>query len=108
MGDGVDKEIPAGSIPIRFEIPASVETRYVTNFVAQHTDQEFIVSFFEVRPPLLLGSPEENQQQLEQMGAVPAECVARIVLSPARMGELLRVLTANYDSYTSKKEGEAQ
>ncbi len=108
MGDAIDKEIPAGSLPIRFETPASIETRYVTNFVAQHTDQEFIIGFYEARPPMLLGSPEENRAELEELGAVSAQCVARIVLTPARMVELIQVLSTNYDSFSANQAREGK
>lgn len=95
------KETPEGSrrVPIAFQFPANPTTSYATNFIVQHTRHEFIVSFFEAQPPVLLGTSEERQLELERVGAVPAYCVARITLSPARMRQLIDLMKGNYERY---------
>jgi len=91
-------------IPLKFEVPDSIISRYATNFVAQHTPNEFVLSFYEVCPPVLLGSSEENRQQLEEMGYIAASCVARLILSPSGMRELIGVLEANLERYEQSME----
>ena len=48
-------------VPIKWHYPDSIVTRYATNFVVQHTDREFIISFFEAWPPVIIGTPEEKR-----------------------------------------------
>lgn len=89
-------------IPLRFETPPDLASRYATNFVVQHTGNEFVLSFYEVFPPLLLGSPEDNLQQLNQLEYVKATCVARIILSPAGIREFAQVLTTSLSALEPK------
>ncbi len=108
MVDQVPAESQEVALPLRYDVPASLETRYATNFTVQHTDQEFVLGFYEVRLPVLVGSPEENLAAVREMSAVTAQCVARLVVTPARMAELIQVLTANYEHYRARQsEGEA-
>jgi hypothetical protein len=107
MVDSVDSDVQGSAIPLRFDVPDSIETRYATNFTAQHTEQEFIIGFYEARPPILLGTPEQNLAALRELGSVSARCVARVVVSPSRMRELIQVLTTNYENFLSRRtEGE--
>ncbi len=80
-------------------IPKDLISRYATNFIVQHTQNEFILSFFEVLPPLLLGSPEEVEAQADQIETIDAHCVARVILTPDRLEQLLRVLQINLQAY---------
>ena len=70
----------------------------------QHTENEFILSFFEAEVPILLGTPDENLARLQSIGSVKAHCVARIIVSPNRMTELLRILGENYSRYQARLE----
>lgn len=94
------------AVRLNFEWPEDIVSRYATNFVAQHTRNEFTLSFFEVFSPILLGSPEENRKRLADLGAVPAKCVARIILSAEGMKELIDVLQRNYQGYLKQNTGE--
>ena len=90
-------------VPISFPSDG-VPTRYVTNFAVQHTDQEFFISFYEVHPPLLLGTREEQVTQLEGMLPLKAEYVARIVVSAKWMPEFVRILQENLEHYKTTFE----
>jgi len=79
-------------LPIDWHIPDALIPRYATNIVVQHTEHEFVISFFEIPPPILLGSPDEQAAQARGLTSVRAECLARIVVSPSRMPEFLDVL----------------
>ena len=95
------------SLPIEWVVPDDVVTRYVTNMVVQHSTAEFLVSFFEVQPPILIGSTEEDARtRLSQLKSISAKCVARIVVTPDRMEEFVRVLTGNLEGYKAAKKGE--
>lgn len=64
----------------------------MTNLVVQFTGEEFLISFFEVRPPLIVGTPEEKRVQIARVEAVEARCLTRIAVSPGRMGEFIEVM----------------
>jgi hypothetical protein len=82
-------------IPLEFETPSDIQTVYATNMTIQHTEHEYILSFYEVVNPVLLGSLEEKLEALKKMGSVKAHCVARIVIAPGRMPNFLKVIQEN-------------
>lgn len=89
-------------IPIEWHVPEGLISRYANNIIVQHTQHEFVISFFESRPPLIVGSPEEQAAQLEKMTSIKFECVARIIVAPDQMAEFLHVLQRNFETYLSK------
>jgi len=93
-------------LPIEWHFPGNISSQYATNMVVQHTEHEFIISFFEAYPPVVLGDPEERKALLEQIKSVPAVCVARIIVAPERLAEFIQVLQDNLDKYLSRKESE--
>lgn len=86
-------------IPIDWFVSQEIKTRYANNVIIQHSNNEFVLSFFEVLPPLLIGSHEEVQAQLAQMRSAHAECVARIVMNPQQVKNLARALQENLQKY---------
>lgn len=98
----VDQKDDGIILPIEWHYPEGLVSRYATNIVVQHTDQEFIISFFEVLPPVVLGSPEEQKAKTEQIKSVRGECVARIIISVDRMPEFVEALQNNLEKYRSR------
>lgn len=91
------------AVPIQFEIPANIVGRYATNIVIQHTEHEFVLSFFEAMPPPILGDTDkEKQALLDQVESVTVKCIARIVISPDRIDEMVRVLQSNVKDYHAR------
>jgi hypothetical protein len=90
-------------VPIEWRIPERLISQYATNFVVQRSEHEFIIFFFELRPPLVLGSPEEQMAALEKIPSVPAECIARIVVAAERLPEFVKVLQAQLEQFPSSK-----
>jgi hypothetical protein len=72
--------------------------------IVQHGENEFIISFFEAIPPVLLGTPEDRKSTLEQMGSVRADCVARIIVAANKMPTFIKALQQNMNSYQEKYE----
>lgn len=88
--------------PIGWMFPEDLVSRYATRIVVQHEKHEFVISFFELQHPPLLGSPEEARALLEKMEFVPAKCVARVVVSPSRIQGFIDALQKNYAKYQEK------
>ncbi|GAB62703.1 hypothetical protein KSU1_C1107 [Candidatus Jettenia caeni] len=70
--------------------------------VVQHTEHEFILSFFEVRPPIFLGPDEEQKEKAAQLKSIKAECVARVIVASERMSDFVKVLQDNLSKYKTK------
>jgi len=85
---------------------ADVDGKYATHLVVQHSDCEFTISFFEVRPPVILGPEQEVKAQLENTESVSAKCVARIVVAQERMPSFIQALQVNYEKFAERKAGQ--
>jgi len=90
-------------VPLEWHISEDLISRYANNIVVQFEGHEFIISFFEVRPPVLLGSSEEIEAKLKQFESVRAECVARIIVAADRMPGFVEALQANLNKYLAQK-----
>ena len=79
----------------RFEVnfdtafAADVAPRYATNILVQRTEHEYIISFYEVTPPILIGSINKVQKKLDEMQEAPTRCVARVIVAASRMPEFV-------------------
>jgi len=93
-------------VSIEWHIPEGTVSRYATNMVVQHSEQEFILSFFELLPPIILGSPQELEK-LEMMSSVRAECIARVIVSTERIPKFIQVLQQTLERVVAKQEGQS-
>ena len=91
-------------IPIVFVGADEVPILFVNQMVIQHVQNEFILTLAQIQPPILLGSPEERQSQVEKITHVSAQVVARIGLTRARLAELIAALQTNLSTYDSQQE----
>jgi len=71
--------------------------------IVQHEQKEFILTFCQYSPPLTLGPPEAQVEQMKSMPYVPVKVVARIGLTPQRMTELIQILQDNYEKWRAKQ-----
>ena len=92
-------------IPLEYE-QGDLPGRYATNLTVQHTEHEFIISFYEARPPVIVGSPEERSQKVALIDHVRAQCVARVIVAASRMQEFVDVLHQNLEKYQDTFWGE--
>jgi hypothetical protein len=60
---------------------------------------EFVVAFGQVTGPPVVGTPEEQAQQLHEYEFVPIRPLVRLGLSPDRMREFVTALQASLDRY---------
>jgi hypothetical protein len=107
-----DQSDDAKVVPVIWEVPAGVPTHYSTNLVVQHTDEDFTITFWDVRPPVLIGTREEKRKQVEALKEIRPTALVRIILSPSKMREFTQVMQDNLktfaetraDTVTEKKE----
>ena len=87
-------------IKIERTYPCDLKSHFVANVVVQHQPENFILSFFEVWPPAILGETEEEKlKEFNAIEQVEAKCVARLVLTPSTMKEFLDTMAENWKSY---------
>lgn len=91
-------------LPIEWYIPNDMVSQYATNMLVQTNPHEFIISFFQLYPPPVLGSPEEQQAKLAAMTSVRATCISRVVVAAERMPEFVKVLQETLARYSSTRE----
>lgn len=87
--------------PIEWFVPEHIVSRQATHLVVQHHEDTFYVSYFEIWPPILIGTPEEIEKQLKKAKTIRAECVARITISATAMPNFIKAMETNYESYLS-------
>jgi hypothetical protein len=94
------------SIKVNRIFPEDLRTYFVANFIVQHEPENFILSLFELWPPIILGeTKEEKLEVVKSIDSIDAKCVARIVLTPTRMREFIEVITENFKAYEKKITG---
>ena len=79
-------------LPIEYVVSEGVATRLATNMTVQADVGGVYLSFYESVPPLFLGTPDQVQEKLAKIGAVKAECFARIFIPGPRLAEFLDAL----------------
>jgi hypothetical protein len=91
------------SVEIKRIFPDNLQSHFVQNVVAQAQLDCFILSFFELWPPVIITDTEEEEHQaIQALTSIDAKCVARIVLTPAKMQETIDVLTENMRKHKEK------
>jgi hypothetical protein len=82
------------SIPIEWQGLDEAPTLFVNNFLIQNTGDEFFLTLCEVRPPLALS--DEARTNIEK---VISRALVRIALPPARLQQLIVLLTGHLNEY---------
>lgn len=102
QGKPMSQSNPEKIVTINRVYPPDLETRHANNIVVQHDQDNFFLSFFDVWVPIIIGTNEEKERQIEAVDSIDAKCVARIILSPSRALELINLLTENIRAYESR------
>jgi len=87
-----DKEF---TFPLEWSIPEDIVARYANNMLVQRTEIGFLISFFETKPPVLLGDPEEINEQIKKIKSVRSNCVSQIIVSANVMPRFIEALQSN-------------
>lgn len=90
-------------IPIDWESPHAPVV-FSDSVVVRNTGHEFILYFYQVLPPLLVGTPEQQEEQIKKIDALKAFNVASVMIAPTRIPELIRLLQRNHENYQNEKK----
>lgn len=86
------KRIP---VPLKWNVPEHIEAQYATNLVVQYIENEYLLSFFVVKPPIIIGEPEVVAEKLGELESVEATCIAQIMVASEKMPGFLEALQSN-------------
>ena len=85
--------------PVEWYTPDDIKTYHATDMTVSFTGHDFVVSFFEVRPPLILGSMSERRAQSKEIKSVRKQCVSRIAVNVDRMPAFIKAFQTNLKRY---------
>jgi hypothetical protein len=88
--------LPLALIDWRF--PEGSFTPYATNMLVQRIENEFKVSFFEIKPPVRFSESEAVPEK------VRADCVASVIISADRLPNFIKALQTQFDGYQQEKK----
>ena len=80
------------------------EIAFVNQLVVQHQGNEFILTFGQQAPPMILGDAEETIKQAREIEYVPVRIAARIGITAQRMAEFVQVMQQNLQRYEQRGE----
>lgn len=103
-------ETPAGSIalPLVWIDIEDADTRSVNQLIVQHHEDEFILTFGHLTPPLLIGTPEETAEQAKAIPYVPVKVVAQLAATPAKVEAFVAAMQTVLDSYRNQESQKNQ
>ncbi|GAC1342825.1 MAG: hypothetical protein NVSMB27_02120 [Ktedonobacteraceae bacterium] len=91
------------TLSVDWHFPEGLQSRYANNVLVQTGQHEFVISFFEMQLPTLLGSPEDNKAKLKEMEKIRAECVSKIIMTPELVQGFIDALQSELDRFSSQK-----
>jgi hypothetical protein len=100
MADEKEKVVKEIEVPIEWYMPESLISRYATNMIVQHSEHEFIISFFDTPPPLILS--ESRIEELQKIKSIRATCVAQIIVAKDRMQGFVNAMQENLGKSRTK------
>lgn len=101
-----EKNTSADSIRVKlnFRVPSRMPTLYAHHMTIQPSENEVLLSFFEVIPPLTLGEPEDQIKALQETGVI-AECVARITVAKNTFPDFTQAMQQTLSQMSSEPQG---
>jgi hypothetical protein len=87
------------NIPVTWENVEGVPVFFANQYVCQFNQDEFILTFGQMTPPMLLGDEQDRAEQLQRLEYVPVKPLARMAFTYSRLVELINVLQANREQY---------
>lgn len=88
------------AIPIEWHIPEGQMTPFATNMTVQIIENEFKISFFEIKPPVRFDDSEPLPSKAR------ADWIASVIVTADRLPKFIEVLQTQLNKYQSKKQTE--
>jgi hypothetical protein len=85
-------------VPIKWHVPDTIITRYASNMLVQTLEHEIKLSFFEIKPEIRL------DPSVTPPSEVLAECVASVIVSPAKFPKFIEAMQTQFARYLAKEQ----
>jgi hypothetical protein len=98
-----EEEAYSKELAIKRVVPSDLQARFANDLVIQHQSEHFVLSFFEMFPPMIIAeTTDEIREAYEAIEAVEARCVARIIVTPKTLKGSVDTLTKNVQNYEQR------
>lgn len=88
-------------VPIEYMMPEGMLGVYSDNLLVQHTENEFLLTFFQLNHVARLGP-------VEAPASIPAQCVARIIMHPKHFEAIVETLNRNLARFKARQTGKEE
>ena len=95
-------------IPVDFSGSADLPAAHVNQVLIQHTEHEFLITFYELLPPPISPDPARQAREIAKLKTIPARAVAKLVMSPGRARELVAALLENIETYDMRRQSQGE
>jgi hypothetical protein len=93
------------NVPVIWDGIEDVSLAFANQVLGQVGPQgEVILTFGQITPPILVGKPEQQAAQVEEIPFVAVKPVARLALTKAGLDDLVRVLRATQENHERAQE----
>jgi len=89
-------------IPIEWYMPEGTMTPFASNMLIQTMENEFKISFFELKPAVRIEDSEPLPSKIR------ADCVASVIVTADRLPKFIAALQTQLDKYIAKKQSKAK
>lgn len=86
------------TLPIKWNVPETMVTRFASNMVVQTIENEFKLSFFELKPKIHFNPSDTIPTE------VIADCVASVIITVDRIPKFISALQKQLDTYNEKRQ----
>jgi len=100
------EEKPIGKV-LPIEWPESDVAAFANNLMVVSDGTSAYLTFCQMCPPVLLGTPQEQQEKLDQMNNLKAHPVARIVVPIQTLRQVIEVLQLQVKRFDKKESHDA-
>ena len=94
----------ASSLPFVYDDLDAHPIELANQFLIQHVGDEFLLTVGQFAPPAVLGTPEQQEARRREIENIPVRVLARVAMTPARMRELVTVLTTHLEKWDAMRE----
>jgi len=91
------------AVPIKWNVPETIVTRFASNLVVQHIEGYFKLSFFEIKPDIIT-DPNDVKPPTE----IVAECVGSIIIPPHKLQSIIDVLSRQLEQRKTPASSQAE
>ena len=100
-------EDPDGiALPLVWIDPDETDISFVNQVLVQRQNDEYILTFGQQTPPILMGSPEENMERAKEIAYIPVRVAVRLGFTANRMAEFLELIQSAVER-SKARDGEA-